>query len=338
MSLKIIMNEDEIERNELNMNAMGGTEMMQKALQERLPKDISDQFQIIPSRVRNLDSNKLPVLWLHDLAEDPESQHLRDSGSRNRFKRLVFVSHWQFSNYHKILGIPYRESIVLKNAIDPIPNHTKPKDGPIRLIYHTTPHRGLDILVAVFEQIAAKWGDRIHLDVYSSFKIYGWEQRDEEFKRIFDLCREHPNITYHGTVPNDEVRKALENSHIFAYPSTWQETSCIAAIEAMSAGCSIVCPSLAALPETTSNFSLMYPYDEDKMQHGHMFYQVLNAAIESFWEEDMQTKLQFQRLYTNTFYTWDLRIQEWEGLLRSLLDQENIQEEIPAPSIVSTSS
>ena len=92
MSLKIIMNQDDIERNELNVNAMGGTEMMQKALQERLPKDISDQFQIIPSRVRDIDSSKLPVLWLHDLAEDPESQHLRDRESRSRFKSLVFVS------------------------------------------------------------------------------------------------------------------------------------------------------------------------------------------------------------------------------------------------------
>ena len=337
MSLKIIMNQDEIERNELNVNAMGGTEMMQKALQERLPKDISDQFQIIPSRVRDIDSNKLPILWLHDLAEDPESQHLRDRESRSRFKRLVFVSHWQFSTYNKVLGVPYNESIVLKNAIDPIPNHTKPKDGPIRLIYHTTPHRGLDILVAVFEQMAKKWGDRIHLDVYSSFKIYGWEQRDEEFKEVFDRCREHDNITYHGSVPNHEVRKALENSHIFAYPCTWQETSCIAAIEAMSAGCAIVCPSLAALPETTSNFALMYPHDEDKMQHAHMFYQVLDAAIEGFWEEDMQTKLQFQRLYTNTFYGWDLRSQEREGLLRSISEQEKVQEEIPPPSIVSTS-
>ena len=149
MSLKIVMNENDIERNEMNVNAMGGTEMMQKALHEQLPEDIRDKFQIIPSRVRSLDPDKIPVLWLHDLAEDPESEHLRNPSNRNKFKKLVFVSHWQFATYHKMLGIPYSESIVLKNAIVPIPNHTKPKDGPIRLIYHTTPHRGLDVLVAV---------------------------------------------------------------------------------------------------------------------------------------------------------------------------------------------
>jgi hypothetical protein len=88
MSLKIIMDTNDIERNEMNVNAMGGTEMMQKSLHERLPTDIRDKFQIIPSRVRSLDSNKLPILWLHDLVEDPESEHLKDPQSRSRFKRV----------------------------------------------------------------------------------------------------------------------------------------------------------------------------------------------------------------------------------------------------------
>lgn len=328
MSLKVIMNENElnnsigIETNELNRNAMGGTEMMQHALYSKLSKELLDRFQIIPSRVRNIDPNRLPILWLHDLAEDPEARHLSDSRNRSRFRRLVFVSHWQFTTYHKVLGVPYSDSIVIRNAIEPIPTHEKSKEGPLRLIYHTTPHRGLDVLLAVYQKLSEKWGDRVHLDVYSSFNIYGWPQRDEPFEQLFQICRDHEHITYHGTVSNQEVREALQKAHIFAYPSTWQETSCIAAIEAMSAGCCVVCPSLAALPETTSNFSLMYPFDEDKNQHAHMFYQVLNAAIESYWEEDMQTKLQFQKLYTNTFYSWDLRAQEWEGLLKSLLDHE----------------
>ena len=159
------------------------------------------------------------------------------------------------------LGVPYSESVVIKNAIDPIEHHEKPKDK-INLIYHTTPHRGLDILYAVYEQLA-KNRDDIHLDVYSSFNVYGWPQRDVEFKPLFDKLEAHPNITYHGAVPNSEVREALKKAHIFAYPCTWVETSCISAIEAMSAGCAVVCPNLGALPETTSNFGIMYPFDED---------------------------------------------------------------------------
>ena len=60
----------------------------------------------------------------------------------------------------------------MKNAIDPIPYAEKPKDR-INLIYHTTPHRGLNIAVAAMKELAKLHGDKIHLDVYSSFEAYG---------------------------------------------------------------------------------------------------------------------------------------------------------------------
>jgi hypothetical protein len=43
---------NDIERNELNRNAMGGTELMQLGLTSRLPKELLDEFQIIASRVQ----------------------------------------------------------------------------------------------------------------------------------------------------------------------------------------------------------------------------------------------------------------------------------------------
>ena len=87
-----------------------------------------------------------------------------------------------------VLGIPYFKSIVLNNAIDPIEPLEKP-DDKIRLIYHPTPHRGLELLVPVFEALCNEHND-IELDVYSSFKIYGWEQRDDQYKQLFDRCKE----------------------------------------------------------------------------------------------------------------------------------------------------
>jgi len=307
-----------IERNEVNKNARGGTELMMEGLEKRLPSDLLNEFQIIPSRLRQIDPERKSIIWLHDLAEDPEVRHLAEAESRSQFEKLVFVSHWQFATYNKVLGVPYGNSIVLRNAIEPFTSYKKNKDGPIRLIYHTTPHRGLDILLAVYTKLSEKYKDQLHLDVYSSFKIYGQDARDQQYQSLFDICQNHDHITYHGSVSNKEIRSALEEAHIFAYPSTWQETSCISAIEAMSAGCIVVCPSLGALPETTSNFALLYPFDEDKSQHAHTFYHVLDTAIEQYWDEDMATKLLLQKVTIDTFYNWDLRAAEWQGFLESL--------------------
>jgi UDP-glucose:(glucosyl)LPS alpha-1,2-glucosyltransferase len=309
-----------MEKNELNKNARGGTELMQERLHSSLPADLLENFQIIPSRVRDLDDSKKKILWLHDLPNDPESEHLKDITKRKRFDKIVCVSDWQMQLYNVMSGVSYSESVVIKNAINPIEIETKPFDGTIRLIYHTTPHRGLEILIPVFEELANVRKD-IHLDVYSSFSIYGWEQRDEPYKNLFERCKNHPQITYHGAVPNEEVREALKKSHIYAYPSIWPETSCLSVIEAMSAMNIVVCPNFAALPETCANFAMMYPWNENKNLHAVQFAHTLSQAIDVVKSQNGQPSplLEFQKQYFDYFYGWEKRKGEWEALLRSLL-------------------
>ena len=299
--------------------AMGGTELMNKALVERVDSALLDEFHIIKSRVRKVDTNKKNILWLHDLWADPEAKHLSDPESRKRFTKLVFVSNWQLSTYNMGLGVPYAESTVLRNAIEPITVDWNEKpDDVINIIYHTTPHRGLDIVYAAVEKLAEMYGDKIHLDVFSSFKAYGWEERDQPYLQLFDNIRNHPQMTYHGFQPNDTVREYLQKAHIFAYPSTWQETSCIAAIEAMSAGCEVVCSNLAALPETTGHWADMYDFNEDIQQHANVFVNRLYAAIERRRDGNMQKKLVLQKNWVDNYYNWDLRAAEWTNLLTSL--------------------
>lgn len=305
---------------ELSQNAMGGTEMMKYGLYERLDRSIRDEVQIICSRVREVDTHRPSILWLHDMFNDPESVHLREQESRDRFEKLVFVSNWQFTTYNLAMGVPYSQSVIMRNAIEPIEEHKKPDDGVIRMIYHTTPHRGLELLVPAFEAIARVY-KHVHLDVYSSFKAYGWEQRDQPYLKLFDMIKEHPQMTYHGYQPNSVVREALKKAHIFAYPSIWQETSCIAAIEAMSAGCAVVCPNYGALPETTANYSFMYQMHEDPQSHANIFANALGNIVD-LWTKDrdnMEARLRFQKNYADNNYNWDYRVHEWDSLIRGIL-------------------
>jgi len=299
--------------------AMGGTELMNTALYERVDNGLLDKFYIIKSRVRWTDRKKKNLLWLHDTWDDPEAQHLKDAELRKRFAKLIFVSNYQMSTYNMGLGVPYAESIVLKNAIDPIQLHKDDKNKDvIRIIYHTTPHRGLNIAYAAVEKLAEMLGDKIHFDVFSSFEAYGWPERDEPFKDLFDSIRKHPQMTYHGYQPNEVVRAALKKAHIFAYPSIWPETSCISALEAMSAGCEIVCPNFAALPETTGGFARMYQFHEDVQVHANTFVNQLYAAVLQIHEEQTVRRLAFQKNWVDNFYNWDLRAAEWTHFLEEL--------------------
>ena len=307
-----------MERNEVDAEAMGGTELMAAGLERHVDQQLLSQFQVIRSRVRELDPARKHILWLHDLPGDPESEHLRDPASRSRFKKIVMVSNWQMQQYNNYLGVPYSDCVVLKNAIEPIPKVDKTYDK-IRLIYHSTPHRGLQILVPVFERLCNFHPD-LELDVFSSFKLYGWEERDEQFESVIQRCKDHPKINYHGTQPNDVVREALGKAHVFAYPSIWRETSCLCAMEAMSAAALIVAPNYAALPETTAGFAMMYQWDEEMQRHAIVFFNQLNSAIVA-WKEQragLSEHLDTQKTYADNIYSWQRRAAEWTSFLKSI--------------------
>ena len=308
------------DENEISVNSQGGTEMMKRGLAERLPEGLVDDFQVICSRVRDIEDDKIRVYWLHDLPHDPETKHLKDEWSRKKFHKLVFCGNWQYQQYQTILGVPYdHQCAVIETAIEPIELIEKSKDE-IRLIYTSTPQRGLALLVPVFERLAEKYKN-IHLDVFSSFKIYGWEEADKQFEPLYERCRNHPQITYHGYASNDVVRQYLQKAHIFAYPSIWDECNSRSLIEAMSAGCLCVHPNRAGLTDTAGGMTFMYQGSTDHNEHAQAFYYVLENAIGAVGEENMQTYLRFGKSYADSRFNWEKITRQWVDLLTSLKHQ-----------------
>lgn len=312
-------------RNEVDRNAMGGTELMGAGLEKHVDPELLSKFNIIRSRVRHVADDKKNILWLHDLPQDPESAHLADPESLKRFDKIVYVSNWQKDMYQIFMGVPPSQGMVMKNAIEPIEDELIDKNHEeIRLIYHPTPHRGLSLLVPAFAQLAKEYPGLLKLDVFSSFKLYGWEGRDTDFHEIIEACKQHPDINYHGTQPQEVVRAALGKADIFAYPSIWQETSCICAMEAMSAKTLLVCPNYAALPETTAGFALMYDWSENPQEHLNRFYATLKGAIELILSTRagkspaLNGYLTNQKVYADSQYSWSGRKVEWTRFLNSL--------------------
>ena len=314
--------------------AMGGTELMRKWLFEELERrepGLKDKFQFISTRVRGLDPNKQRILWIHDLAGDPEVQHLKNQDNWSEFERIVFVSHWQQYQFRTHLGFPFSKGIVIQNSIKPIPEHEKPKGDKINVCYFSTPHRGLEVLLNAWEFMrkSVNTGHNAELNVYSSFKLYDRPHMDEQFRHIYKRAQEMDGVNYHGTVSNDEIREMLKTQHIMAYPSIYEETSCITLMEAMSAGCLGVVPNLGALPETGANFPWMYGYEEDPERHAQVHGHILGRAIEHFWDDDVQNLLKIQQNYFDMFYNWSLRGGQWQQFLHAIEGEAEIIEAHP---------
>ena len=322
-----LLNQDLIETNELSKTAKGGTELMLERIYHRLPRELLEQVQIIPTRVKTLDESKIRILYVHDLPGDPSLDHLKNKGWA-KFHKIVFVSNWQMQAFIGTYEIPWSRCHVINNGIVPFEQHDKP-DGKIKLIYTSTPHRGLEILVDVFEQLTKKY-DNIELDVFSSFALYGWPDRESNFEALYQRCRDNPNINYYGTVNNNVIREALTKSHIFAYPSVWLETSCLCLIEARSAGLVCVHPNLGGLYETAAGTTAFYQFHESIEEHKKIFYRKLENIIQVYSSvSTLITKNAVKRV--NDYYNIDYLMTHWEQLIESLLNEPK---EIKAPVLI----
>ena len=247
------------EENEISKNANGGTELAKRRLAQLINPELLEESQIICSRLREYQPDKLRVFWCHDLPEDPESAKFKDAEFQRNIHKYIFISNWQFQRYQLFHGVKYDgKSDVIESGIEPAPQSalTKPDDGKIHIVYTSTPQRGLEILVPVFKFLAQN-NPNTHLHVFSSFKIYGWDQMDKQYEPLYNEIRNHPQMTYHGFMPNAELKEFLNKCHIFAYPSIWPETSCRAMLEAMSAGLVCVHTSYGALPETSGMLNIV---------------------------------------------------------------------------------
>lgn len=306
------------EENEISKNAFGGTEITKRTLAKFVPGDLASNFQIIPSRVRDLNEDKIRIYWQHDLAEDPEVNHLRESSSRDRFHKFVFSSNWQLNEFVTKLNFPFDEnSQVIETPIEVFEKHEKPTDY-VNLIYFSTPQRGLDILVPVFEELSKKY-ENIHLHVFSSFKIYGWDDSDKMFEPLYDKIRSHPKMTYHGFAQQNVLRSHLKTSHILAYPNIWKETSCRVLMESMSAGLMCVHPNYGALADTSGGLTSMYQYNDDVNKHANMFYRFLEHSINVVNTPEAQNYLKFVKSYADVRFNIDKIASQWEGMLQDLL-------------------
>lgn len=308
------------EENEVSINSNGGTEQCKRLIASHIDSELLDNFQIICTRVREIQPDKIKVLWLHDTALDPENVHLRNPTNRDKFHKLVFCGQYQYTQFVTHLGIPQDDKCaVIETPIEPIPYIAKQNDT-IRLIYTSTPQRGLEILVPVFEELAKKYKN-IHLDVFSSYRIYGWDEADKKYEHLFERCRQHPQITYHGHAPNEQVRAVLQRAHIFAYPSIWQESNSRSLIEAMSAGLLCLHPNYGGLGDTSGGMTSMYQYIEDHNVHANKFYALLEQSIVQVTEPAAQNYLQFVKAYADARFNVNKIVAQWKDLLNDLYNR-----------------
>jgi GT2 family glycosyltransferase len=199
-------------------------------------------------------------LWMQDM----------DVGDRltperaEKFSRILVVSEAHKS--HLLTRYPFLEEdqlLATRNGLDLTRFEQPAERDPYRLIYSSSPDRGLDVLLTIFPKIREQCPDA-NLDIF-----YGWAGFDrvaqvrpdarELRERIMSLL-DQPGVKYHGAVDQLRLARAMLGSALWVYPTTFHETSCISAMEAQAGGAVPVTRPLAALKETV-RFGLLLDGD-----------------------------------------------------------------------------
>ena len=294
--------------------SFGGSENQLRLLLKYLPDESFKNINLILNNANHdlIEKDKINVLWMHHFVNQKEAENLGSKDFVDKLDWIVFNSNWNFEKHVYQFKVPESKSVVIKNAIEKIDFQEKPKDK-INLIYHTTPWRGLVHLLKVFKNLNLK---NVELNICSSTKIYGKKFDDnlgKTYVNIFNECKNTKNVNYFGFIDNKKIIKLLKKMHIFTHPSIWPETSCIAAIESMAAGCEVVTTNLGALYETCSPFGTFVNFDRNFDNLEKRYSKVLSSSIKNYWSDGNQNKLKLQRETINATYSWDVRSIEWKN-------------------------
>jgi glycosyltransferase involved in cell wall biosynthesis len=287
-------------------------------------KDLSCDVLITSRRPEAVDSHynvkwKHSVLWVHDV-------HCGDSLNPDRaakLDRIFALSDWHRQNIlSKYTWLPPHKVQKTRNGIDLARFDQKQDRNPHRLVYSSSPDRGLDALFDIWPRLREQVSDA-ELHIYYGFQT--WEACADDAQRLtithlkntIEKFR-NQGVFYHGRVSQDELAREMLESGVWAYPTWFAETSCITAMEAQAAGLRMVTTPIAALNETVGDRGTMIPGDWKSADFQNRF---LDAAVTALLKDGDADRLELQ-LYATEHFGWDDLAKDWDNLFNSTVKDE----------------
>jgi glycosyltransferase involved in cell wall biosynthesis len=304
------------------MNPYGGTEIQVEYLHKYVSKELLNKVQIttsIPEKTPLL-IDKTNILWVHNSYDQPNVMPwFQNKLNHGKYDWYVFNSHWTYEKFRYFFSVPTELCLVIKNGFDDdliLKTDFKPKDK-IKLIYTSTPWRGLDVLLNAMAQIKT---DKVELDVYSSTQIYGdhfKNNNDKQFIELYDKAKSMKNVNYKGYLNHKELMKILHTYDVYMHPSIFEETFCMAAMESLACGLVAVTTDLGALYETCAEFPIYVPHQNNRKLLASQFAAVIDKLSVMMNDVD-ETKMKFQQQYYRQFYHWNVIKNHWENFLNGI--------------------
>jgi glycosyltransferase involved in cell wall biosynthesis len=168
-----------------------------------------------------------------------------------------------------------------------------------RFIYTSAFNRGIVKLVDYFHEIVKQVPDaELHI-----FRDYtGYENYVEEWKK-------YPYIKVYGNVDNKRIIDEFMISSVWFYPTDWEETYCLSALEAQLTKTLCICTNLAALKNVVGDRGILFDKSMKKEECVNLVVSILKD------EEKEKVNMLIEKAYKWALEQhWDTKVHEWLNL------------------------
>jgi glycosyltransferase involved in cell wall biosynthesis len=217
----------------------------------RPTKELPAYFQENTPRVNiawrhNIKLTEAPTyLWSHDLA-------CPDIDKTSHYEKIIALSEFHKSYIHNLFGVPREKIWVSKNGIEPNRFTEKYEKDQTKIIYSSSPDRGLDRTLLVMDKVV-KACPEVKLHCFYGFNNMEMLGMKHEAERLQKMINERPYVVYHGNVTQKELTRHMGEAVVWLYPTNFLETFCITALEALCSETYPIVRHYGGLKNTLSN-------------------------------------------------------------------------------------
>ena len=263
---------------------------------------------------------KIRLFWTGDSYDQPHNIGIGDKRVAKATDCLLPVSNWHGKRLCQEAGFPQKKVYVLKNGVKLDQFAGTETRVRKRLIYSSTPYRGLALLPQIFLE-TKKRHPEAELHIFSGFDVYRGNQdysgpAVDQYEALKEHLLQLPDCFLHGNVLQSVLAREFMKSAVLVYPNTFEETSCITALEAQAAGCPIITSRLGALPETVGSAGILIPPPPGTTRYTELFIEALDTLLS---DDALLASLGKNGLERAKSFSWSVIARGFAGWLENSL-------------------
>lgn len=196
-------------------------------------------------------TNAKSLVWCHDLV-------LNGGGNSKNYDKVMALSGFHKNYLVEASGVPEEKIVLGFNGIDPENFKVKYEKDPLKVVFSSSPDRGLVQTIDIVKKAREVSGLDIKLHSFYGFDNMRKMGHADWADRIEAKIKENDFVIMHGQVGKETLMQHFKEAAVWLYPADFIETYCITAIESLCAGTWPIVRAMGALP-----FTLKEAIDKD---------------------------------------------------------------------------